>query len=105
MKASVSKLESRVASLKAAEQARYHSAQQSLPADAEKQLSALELLAETVSASVDDKEREMKRARTMRYDFTSDVEFVQSWLQQAEAKIMDKTETPENLRRHMQVRP
>ncbi|GAB6020485.1 hypothetical protein CHUAL_003173 [Chamberlinius hualienensis] len=98
----VTELDQQTKTLITNEHQRHRLANATLPSEIGQQLSALELLSDSVKAAMDEKSREGKKAKTMRYDFTSDVEFVQSWLQQAEAKVQDRLEKAENLKQYIQ---
>ncbi|XP_068085330.1 muscle-specific protein 300 kDa [Anabrus simplex] len=79
----------------------YTSTQQSVPSDISQELSSLELLAETVLSTMDDKERQFKRARTVRSDYDQDVVHVQDWLQKAELRLQDRSVEPRELKEHL----
>lgn len=81
---------------------RYNNLQQLVPSDVSQQLSSLELLAETISNAMEEKDREFKRAKTVRTDYLTDVEHVQKWIQEAETKIQDRSIEPQQLREHLQ---
>lgn len=51
---------------------------------------------------MEEKDREFKRAKTIRTDYLTDVEEVQRWIQQAETKIQDRSIEPQQLREHLQ---
>ncbi|XP_038215060.1 nesprin-1 [Zerene cesonia] len=67
----------------------------SAPADVAQELSALELSAEALAAAMEEKEREWKRARTSRTEYTTDVESVQAWVRAAELTARERTQPPE----------
>lgn len=77
---------------------KYSDRQQSVPSDLAQDLSALELLTETLTSAMDEKDREFKRARTVRTDYAADVEEVQGWLQKAELKVQDRASQPQVLK-------
>lgn len=81
---------------------KYGGAEQSVPSDLSQELSALELLAETLNNAMEEKDREFKRARTVRYDYSADVDEVQTWLQKAELQIQDRTLEPVALKERLQ---
>lgn len=70
----------------------------SAPADIAQELSALELSSEALAAAMEEKEREWKRARTARFEYTADVDDVQTWLRAAELTARDRTLPPEPYR-------
>ncbi|XP_063222936.1 muscle-specific protein 300 kDa isoform X4 [Bacillus rossius redtenbacheri] len=76
----------------------YINLQQLVPTDIAQQLSSLELLWEAVSGAMEEKDREMKRARTVRTEYTRDVEQVQSWLQQAQTRVQDRLLEPRQMK-------
>lgn len=81
---------------------KYSAVEQSVPSDLAQALSSLELLTETLNNAMDEKDREFKRARTVRYDYGKDVDDVQSWLQKAELQIQDRTLEPEAHKERLQ---
>lgn len=81
---------------------KYSDRQQSVPSDLAQDLSALELLTETLTSAMDEKDREFKRARTVRTDYAADVEEVQGWLQKAELKVQDRASQPQVLKENLQ---
>ncbi|XP_044734627.1 nesprin-1 [Chrysoperla carnea] len=80
---------------------RYISQQQLIPSDVNQKLTALELLAETIATTMEEKAREFKRARTVRTEYLQDVENVQKWMQSAELKIQDRSIEPHQLKDHL----
>lgn len=81
---------------------RYNEYQQLVPSDVSQELTNLELLTETISGAMDEKEREFKKARTVRTDYLSDVETVQLWIKDAELKVQDRSVEPQLLNEHLQ---
>nr|CAD7256631.1 unnamed protein product [Timema shepardi] len=65
------------------------------------QLSSLELLWETVSGAMEEKSRDLKRARTVRSEYNADVDEVQSWLQRAEAQVQDRSVDPHQQKEYL----
>jgi len=55
-----------------------------------------------VIAAMEEKDREAKRARTMRTDYARDVDAVTAWIQRAELSIKDSSAEPQVLREHLQ---
>lgn len=98
----VSELIDRTKFLTANVKNRYMNLQQLVPSDISQKLSSLELLSETISNAMDEKDREFKRARTIRSDYLTDVDEVQSWIQSAETKIQDRSIEPQHLQNHLQ---
>lgn len=95
------KLESLVDSVKkfsGSTKARYQSSQQLVPSDLAQQLTQLELTAENTTQTMDEKQREQKRARTTRTDYARDVDELQAWIRQAELKVQDRSIEPSRLR-------
>lgn len=80
---------------------KYNSAQHLVPSDVSQELTGLELLAEAVSGAMDEKNREFKKARTVRTDYLSDVEAVQGWIKEAELKVQDRSVEPQLLNEHL----
>lgn len=81
---------------------KYNNLQQLVPSDISQQLSSLELLSETISNAMEEKDREFKRAKTIRTDYLTDVAAVQEWIQTAETKIQDRSIEPQRLKEHLQ---
>lgn len=81
---------------------KYNSTQHLVPSDVSQELTSLELLAEAVSGAMDEKNREFKKARTVRTDYLSDVEAVESWIKEAELKVQDRSVEPQLLTEHLQ---
>lgn len=52
---------------------------------------------------MDEKVREQKRARTVRTEYNRGKDVLQSWLQQAELKVQDKTSQPQVIKETLQV--
>ncbi|KDR09331.1 hypothetical protein L798_01015 [Zootermopsis nevadensis] len=50
---------------------------------------------------MEEKDRELKRARTVRTDYKRDVEEVQSWIQNAELKLQDRSVEPLQLKEYL----
>ena len=53
---------------------------------------------------MEEKDRDFKRARTVRSDYLKDVEEVQIWIQGAEKKVQDQTAEPQVLKENLQVK-
>lgn len=66
------------------------------------QLTSLELLSETLTGAMEEKDRELKRARTVRSDYVRDVDAVTAWIQRAEMRVQDRSAEPQVLRDHLQ---
>lgn len=81
---------------------KYIQSQQLVPSDVQQQLSSLELLSETISNIMEEKDREFKRARTIRTEYLSDVEEIQTWIRKAELKVQDRSIEPQQLKEHLQ---
>lgn len=81
--------------------ARYQASQQLVPSDITQHLTALELCAEATAQTMEEKQREQKRARTVRSDYLADVDEVQAWIRQAELKVQDRSVEPAILREHL----
>lgn len=81
--------------------ARYQASQQLVPSDITQHLTALELCAEATAQAMEEKQREQKRARTIRSDYLADVDEVQAWIQQAELKVQNRSIEPAVLREHL----
>lgn len=98
----VSKATTDSKSLIADTEKKYANNHQPVPTDLAQELSALELLTETLSNTMDEKDRDFKRARTIRYDYAADVDEVTAWLQKAELKVQDRTLEPSVLKEQLQ---
>lgn len=72
----------------------YNKLQGFVPTDIAQELTALELLAERLHAAMDEKDREFKRAKTVRSEYLNGVDYIQTWLHQAELRIQDRTAEP-----------
>ncbi|KAL0110413.1 hypothetical protein PUN28_013801 [Cardiocondyla obscurior] len=81
--------------------ARYQASQQLVPSDISQHLTALELCAEATAQTMEEKQREQKRARTVRSDYLADVDEVQAWIRQAELKVQDRSVEPAILRENL----
>ncbi|XP_059468655.1 muscle-specific protein 300 kDa isoform X2 [Neocloeon triangulifer] len=80
----------------------YTQTQEYLPSDLAHELSALEILSENVKATMEEKQREFKRAKTIRSDYLRDVEEVQNWILEAEKKVQDQSVEPHILKEYLQ---
>ncbi|XP_031632357.1 nesprin-1 isoform X5 [Contarinia nasturtii] len=76
----------------------YSKQQGFVPVDISEELKTLELTAENLTETMADKEREFKRARTVRSEYLNGVDYIQAWLQQAELRIQDRTLEPSQLK-------
>lgn len=81
---------------------KYNSSQQLVPSDIAQELNQLELLAETIANAMEEKDREFKKARTVRTDYLNEVEEVGNWIKDAELKVQDRTLEPQLLHEHLQ---
>lgn len=79
----------------------YLTIQQLVPSDLNQQLTGLELSAEATAQAMEEKQREQKRARTVRSDYLSDVDEVQAWVRQAEINVQDRSLEPTVLRENL----
>lgn len=77
---------------------KYLKEQNLIPSDIEQELNSLELLSESVQGAMDERNREFKRAKTIRTEYLSGVDEIQSWLQKTELKIQDRTLEPLHLK-------
>lgn len=81
---------------------RYNNLQQLVPTDIAQELNQLELLAEAIISAMEEKDREFKKARTIRTDYVNEVDEIQSWLKEAELKVQDRSAEPHVLNEHLQ---
>lgn len=81
--------------------ARYQASQQLVPSDLAQHLAALELCADATAQSMEEKQREQKRARTVRSDYLTDLDEVQAWIRQAELKVQDRSIEPAPLKEQL----
>ncbi|XP_034241824.1 uncharacterized protein LOC117645652 isoform X2 [Thrips palmi] len=51
---------------------------------------------------MEEKDRDLKRARTVRSDYVRDVDAVTAWIQRAELRVQDRSAEPQVLRDHLQ---
>lgn len=79
-------------------QTQYLKQQNLIPADIVQEITSLELLTERLSGTMEEKDREFKRAKTIRTDYLNGVDTIQSWLQNAELRIQDRTLEPLQLK-------
>lgn len=79
-------------------QDKYLKQQGFVPLDIAQELKSLELAAEAMQSAMTDREREHKRARTVRTEYLSNVDYIQTWLTQAELRIQDRTQDPHRLK-------
>ena len=77
---------------------KYQEYGQSLPVDAAQKLSTLEILAESLQGEMAEKERESERARSVRTEYSADVDELQTWLSAVEDKVQDRSRPPHDLR-------
>lgn len=75
-------------------QEEYTKEQDFVPSDIAQELTSLELLTERLQGAMEEKDKEFKRAKTVRTDYLSGVDIVQSWLQNAELRIQDRSAEP-----------
>lgn len=81
---------------------KYINSQELVPSDIVQDLNQLELLAESISSAMEEKDREFKKARTVRTDYVNDVEEIQAWIKDAELKVRDRTTEPQLLNENLQ---
>lgn len=81
---------------------KYNQSQQLVPTDVSQELTNLELLTEALLNAMDEKNREFKKARTVRTDYISDVDEVQNWIKNAELKMQNRSIEPQVLNDHLQ---
>ncbi|GIX92590.1 nesprin-1 [Caerostris extrusa] len=67
----------------------------SIPDTITKTLSSLELLSEATTTILENKEREYKKARATRIEYTEALDAVVAWLQKAQEQLQDKSNLPE----------
>lgn len=79
-------------------QDKYLQQQSFIPLDISQELKTLELAAENMQSAMTDREREFKRAKTVRSEYLSNVDYIQTWLAQAELRIQDRTHEPQQLK-------
>lgn len=80
---------------------KYIESQQIVPSDISQELTVVELLSEDLLNKMEDKDREYKKARTVRTDYLTDVEEVQNWIKDAELKVRDRSIEPQLLNEHL----
>lgn len=76
----------------------YSKQQGFVPTDIGQELKSLELATENLKEIMADKDREFKRAKTVRSEYLNGVDYIQVWLQQAELRIQDRTLEPVRLK-------
>lgn len=72
----------------------YNKQQGFTPTDIVQDLKSLELARENMRRIMADKEREFKRAKTVRSEYLNSVDFINTWVHQAELRIQDRTLEP-----------
>ncbi|KAF5292003.1 hypothetical protein FQA39_LY14120 [Lamprigera yunnana] len=83
-------------------QNKYNRSQQLVPVDLSQDLTNLELATETLLNAMEEKNREFKKARTVRTDYVKDVDEIQNWIKKAELKIQDRSTEPHILNEYLQ---
>lgn len=58
---------------------------------------------EQLVQAMEEKNREQKRAKTVRTDYKSDLDTLTDWVLKAEVKVRDKTSQPQVLKESLQV--
>lgn len=76
----------------------YSKQQGFVPIDIAQELKSLELATENLKEIMADKDREFKRAKTVRSEYLNGVDYIQVWLHQAELRIQDRTLEPVRLK-------
>lgn len=76
----------------------YNKQQGFTPIDIAQDLKSLELAKENMRRIMADKEREFKRAKTVRSEYLNSVDFIHTWVHQAELRIQDRTLEPIRLK-------
>lgn len=79
-------------------QSDYIRQQDFVPSDIAQELTSLELLSERLQGAMEEKDREFKRAKTVRTDYLSGVDCIQHWLHNAELRIQDRSTEPLQLK-------
>lgn len=72
----------------------YLKKQNLVPTDLAQEFNALELLSERVVGAMEAKQKEFKRAKTVRTDYLTGVDEIQKWLMQAEIQVQERTLAP-----------
>ncbi|KAM8716186.1 hypothetical protein ACLKA7_003122 [Drosophila subpalustris] len=83
-------------------QAHYQTKQNLLPSDIGQEFTALELLAERVQVTMETKEKDFKRAKTVRTEYLAGVDEIQRWLMQAEVQVQERTLEPTQMKELLQ---
>lgn len=83
-------------------QEKYTKEQNLIPTDIGQELQALELLSERLQGAMETKERDFKRAKTVRTEYLSGVDEIKQWLQKAEVNVQDRTLEPLKLKEVLQ---
>lgn len=76
----------------------YIKKQNLIPSDIDQEFTALELLSERVQGNMESKQKEFKRAKTVRTDYLAGVDEIQRWLLQAEMEVQDRTLAPAQMK-------
>lgn len=80
----------------------YNNSQQLVPSDVVHELNQLELLTEAIASAMEEKDREFKKAKTIRTDYINEIDEIQRWMKDAELKVRDRTTEPQVLNEHLQ---
>lgn len=80
----------------------YLSKQNLIPSDIAQEFTALELLSERVQSNMETKQKEFKRAKTVRTDYLVGVDEIQHWLMQAEVEVQDRSLAPAQMKELLQ---
>jgi len=72
----------------------YIKQQNLVPSDIGQELNSLELLSERLHGAMEEKNKEFKRAKTVRTEYLTGVDAVQTWLHNAELRIQDRSMEP-----------
>ncbi|XP_070067948.1 muscle-specific protein 300 kDa isoform X8 [Drosophila takahashii] len=89
-------------SLVAQTTAHYQAKQNQLPSDIAQEFTALELLAERVQVTMETKEKDFKRAKTVRTEYVAGVDEIQRWLLSAEVQVQERSLTPTQMKELLQ---
>lgn len=82
---------------------RFSSLKQVLPTSISKNVSNLELEVEKIASSLDDKTKEVKRARNLVSDFDKDIESINKWILGTEERLQTRSSEPQLIREGLQI--
>lgn len=81
---------------------RFSTLKQVLPTSISKNVSNLELEVEKIASNLDDKDKEVKRARSLVSDFQKDIDAIGRWMLSAEERLQNRGSEPQMMKDGLQ---